>query len=98
MVQAWGGMMDVTPDALPVISAVDSLPGFFIGMGFSGHGFGTGPAAGEFAGPAGAGHRAHGRAPRVQALAGSGVTGIVGEMLRGVRKKSEVTQEMARPS
>lgn len=47
VVQAWGGMMDVTPDALPVISAVDSLPGFFIGTGFSGHGFGIGPAAGE---------------------------------------------------
>ncbi|MCT9810976.1 FAD-binding oxidoreductase [Acidovorax sp. Be4] len=45
--QAWGGMMDVTPDALPVISAVDSIPGFFIGTGFSGHGFGIGPAAGE---------------------------------------------------
>lgn len=39
--------MDVTPDALPVISAVDSLPGFFIGTGFSGHGFGIGPAASE---------------------------------------------------
>ncbi|MNY78003.1 N-methyltryptophan oxidase [compost metagenome] len=39
--------MDVTPDALPVISAVDSIPGFFIGTGFSGHGFGVGPAAGE---------------------------------------------------
>ncbi|UUZ77059.1 FAD-binding oxidoreductase [Polaromonas sp. P1(28)-13] len=45
--QAWGGMMDVTPDALPVISAVDAIPGFFIGTGFSGHGFGIGPAAGE---------------------------------------------------
>lgn len=45
--EAWGGMMDVTPDALPVISAVDAIPGFFIGTGFSGHGFGIGPAAGE---------------------------------------------------
>jgi glycine/D-amino acid oxidase-like deaminating enzyme len=45
--QAWGGMIDVTPDALPVISAVDAIPGFFIGTGFSGHGFGIGPAAGE---------------------------------------------------
>lgn len=45
--QSWGGMMDVTPDALPVISAADSIPGFFIGTGFSGHGFGIGPAAGE---------------------------------------------------
>ena len=44
---AWGGMMDVTPDAIPVISPVDAIPGFFIGTGFSGHGFGIGPAAGE---------------------------------------------------
>lgn len=44
---AWGGMMDVTPDALPVISEVPAIAGFFIGTGFSGHGFGIGPAAGE---------------------------------------------------
>ncbi len=40
-------MIDVTPDAVPVISAVDSLPGFFIATGFSGHGFGIGPGAGR---------------------------------------------------
>lgn len=45
--QRWGGMIDVTPDAVPVISAVDALPGFFIATGFSGHGFGIGPAAGK---------------------------------------------------
>lgn len=45
--QRWGGYIDVAPDAVPVISAVDSLPGFFIATGFSGHGFGIGPAAGR---------------------------------------------------
>lgn len=45
--QSWAGMIDVTPDAVPVISAVDSLPGFHIATGFSGHGFGIGPAAGR---------------------------------------------------
>ena len=45
--QQWAGMIDVTPDAVPVISAVDSLPGFFIATGFSGHGFGIGPGAGR---------------------------------------------------
>jgi glycine/D-amino acid oxidase-like deaminating enzyme len=40
-------MIDVTPDAVPVISGVDALPGFFIATGFSGHGFGIGPAAGR---------------------------------------------------
>jgi glycine/D-amino acid oxidase-like deaminating enzyme len=45
--QRWGGYMDVTPDAIPVISAVDSIPGFHIATGFSGHGFGIGPGAGR---------------------------------------------------
>jgi glycine/D-amino acid oxidase-like deaminating enzyme len=45
--QGWAGLIDVTPDAIPVISAVESLPGFFIATGFSGHGFGIGPGAGR---------------------------------------------------
>jgi glycine/D-amino acid oxidase-like deaminating enzyme len=45
--QRWAGYIDVTPDAIPVISGVERLPGFFIGTGFSGHGFGIGPAAGK---------------------------------------------------
>ncbi len=45
--QAWGGVIDVTPDVVPVISAVDAHPGFFIATGFSGHGFGIGPGAGR---------------------------------------------------
>lgn len=44
--QSWAGMIDVTPDAIPVISPVETLPGLFIGTGFSGHGFGIGPGAG----------------------------------------------------
>jgi glycine/D-amino acid oxidase-like deaminating enzyme len=45
--QSWGGMIDVTPDAIPVISQIDAIPGFFIATGFSGHGFGIGPGAGR---------------------------------------------------
>ncbi len=45
--ESWGGMIDVTPDAIPVISAVDRVPGFFIATGFTGHGFGIAPAAGR---------------------------------------------------
>src|SRR5580692_9921219 len=45
--ESWGGMIDVMPDAIPVISAVDRVPGFFIATGFSGHGFGIGPGAGR---------------------------------------------------
>jgi glycine/D-amino acid oxidase-like deaminating enzyme len=47
--ERWGGMIDVMPDAVPVISPVESLPGLFIATGFSGHGFGIGPAAGRLA-------------------------------------------------
>jgi glycine/D-amino acid oxidase-like deaminating enzyme len=45
--QSWAGYIDVTPDAMPVMDAVDALPGFYLAAGFSGHGFGIGPAAGE---------------------------------------------------
>ncbi|WP_244851070.1 FAD-binding oxidoreductase [Caballeronia sp. SL2Y3] len=47
ILRTWAGMIDVTPDAIPVISNVKTLPGFHLGSGFSGHGFGIGPAAGE---------------------------------------------------
>ena len=43
---AWGGLIDVMPDIVPIISRVESLPGFFLATGFSGHGFGIGPGAG----------------------------------------------------
>ena len=45
--ESWGGMIDVMPDAIPVISPVEGLSGFFIATGFSGHGFGIGPGAGK---------------------------------------------------
>ncbi len=45
--ESWGGMIDVMPDAIPVISPVEKMPGFFIATGFSGHGFGIGPGAGR---------------------------------------------------
>ncbi|MDM9644547.1 FAD-binding oxidoreductase [Rhizobium sp. S163] len=45
--QRWAGYIDVTPDAVPVISEVEAIPGFHIATGFSGHGFGIAPAAGR---------------------------------------------------
>ncbi len=45
--QSWAGLIDVTPDAIPVISHVAEVPGLTIGTGFSGHGFGIGPGAGR---------------------------------------------------
>jgi glycine/D-amino acid oxidase-like deaminating enzyme len=44
---SWGGMIDVTPDILPVISAVEAIPGFYLSTGYSGHGFGIGLGAGR---------------------------------------------------
>jgi len=49
VVQQWAGLIDVMPDVVPVISTVESLPGLIIATGFSGHGFGIGPAAGRLA-------------------------------------------------
>jgi glycine/D-amino acid oxidase-like deaminating enzyme len=45
--ERWAGCIDATPDAVPVMSGVDSLPGLTLATGFSGHGFGIGPGAGR---------------------------------------------------
>lgn len=45
--QTWAGVMDVTPDAIPVIGPVEQLPGLFLSTGYSGHGFGIAPGAGR---------------------------------------------------
>lgn len=47
--QAWAGTIDVTPDSNPVIGPVATIPGLTLATGFSGHGFGTSPAAGQLA-------------------------------------------------
>jgi glycine/D-amino acid oxidase-like deaminating enzyme len=47
VLQKWGGMIDTMPDVIPVISQVETLPGLVVGTGFSGHGFGIGPGAGQ---------------------------------------------------
>ncbi len=39
----WAGLLDLTPDALPVIERVPEIDGIVIAAGFSGHGFGIGP-------------------------------------------------------
>lgn len=45
--EKWAGFIESTPDALPVISRTEAVSGLVVASGFSGHGFGTGPAAGE---------------------------------------------------
>jgi glycine/D-amino acid oxidase-like deaminating enzyme len=43
--ESWGGVIDATPDAVPVIDSLSKYPGLFLASGFSGHGFGIGPGA-----------------------------------------------------
>ncbi|MEX0977050.1 MAG: FAD-binding oxidoreductase [Woeseia sp.] len=45
--EAWAGMVETSPDVVPIICPIDSLPGFHLATGFSGHGFGIGPGAGK---------------------------------------------------
>ena len=45
--RVWGGLLDLTPDALPVLDGVPGIDGLFVAAGFSGHGFGIGPAVGQ---------------------------------------------------
>lgn len=45
--QSWSGMIDATPDVVPVMDKIDTCPGLFVATGFSGHGFGIGPGAGR---------------------------------------------------
>jgi len=45
-VESWAGMIESSPDVVPIIDAIAALPGFHVATGFSGHGFGIGPGAG----------------------------------------------------
>jgi glycine/D-amino acid oxidase-like deaminating enzyme len=47
MVSAWGGVIDNTPDGIPVVSDVKRLPGLYLCTGFSGHGFSSSMGAGH---------------------------------------------------
>jgi len=47
IVESWAGMIESSPDVVPIIDSVGSVPGFHIATGFSGHGFGIGPGAGK---------------------------------------------------
>jgi len=42
----WAGLYENTPDAFPVLGAVDERPGLYCIAGFSGHGFMHGPVCG----------------------------------------------------
>ncbi len=44
---AWAGMIDATPDIVPIVDTVETIPGLTISTGMCGHGFGIGPAFGR---------------------------------------------------
>jgi sarcosine oxidase, subunit beta len=45
--RVWGGLLDMTPDALPIIERVPQVDGLVVAAGFSGHGFCLGPVTGQ---------------------------------------------------
>ena len=45
IVRAWGGYGDFCLDGVATVSKCDEVPGLYIECGFTGHGFGIGPAA-----------------------------------------------------
>ena len=47
IVESWAGIVESTPDVIPVIEETDAIPGFHIATGLSGHGFGIGPGVGK---------------------------------------------------
>lgn len=47
LARTWGGLIDLTPDALPVIERVPEVAGLVVAAGFSGHGFCLGPITGR---------------------------------------------------
>jgi glycine/D-amino acid oxidase-like deaminating enzyme len=47
IVESWAGMVETTPDVVPVMCEVEDIPGFHIATGLSGHGFAIGPGAGK---------------------------------------------------
>jgi glycine/D-amino acid oxidase-like deaminating enzyme len=46
-VETWAGMIEASPDVLPIVAPVTSIGDFYVASGFSGHGFGIGPGAGR---------------------------------------------------
>jgi len=45
--RVWAGLLDMTPDGLPVLERVPEIEGLVIAAGFSGHGFCLGPVTGR---------------------------------------------------
>ncbi len=46
VVRQWAGLYNMTPDRTPILGPVDEVEGFYLAVGFSGHGFMLAPAVG----------------------------------------------------
>lgn len=46
IVRSWAGWEDESQDGVPVVGAIDEIPGLYAACGFTGHGFGIGPSVG----------------------------------------------------
>jgi len=47
VVRTWSGWLDRCIDLVPVIGKIEEVPGLYVSIGSSGHGFGPGPAVGR---------------------------------------------------
>lgn len=46
MIRQWAGLYNITPDRQPILGPIEEIEGFYLAVGFSGHGFMFGPATG----------------------------------------------------
>ena len=46
MIRQWAGLYNITPDRQPIIGSVNEIDGFYLAIGFSGHGFMLAPMTG----------------------------------------------------
>jgi sarcosine oxidase subunit beta len=48
VVRQWAGSYNISPDRQPIICESEQLPGYYMAVGFSGHGFMLGPSIGVY--------------------------------------------------
>jgi len=46
VIRQWAGLYDITPDSQAILGPVEEVPGYFLDVGWSGHGFQFAPSAG----------------------------------------------------
>ena len=46
VIRQWGGLYNITPDKQPILGSIKELDGFYVAIGFSGHGFMLAPITG----------------------------------------------------